>query len=58
MKIKVHRDCFIGGSFHSAGSVIEHDGPLSKWMEPVDVQPSSEEVKPRRRKESKDEYVI
>jgi hypothetical protein len=57
MKVKVHEDCFIGGSFRFAGSIVEYDGKLSKWMEPVDVQPVVE-VEPRRPRKSKEDDVL
>ena len=55
MKIKVNLDCFIGGSFRSAGSTVDYDGPLSKWMEPVEGQ-SNAAAEPVRayRKKSKE----
>ncbi len=46
MRVKVHKNCFLGkgkaGRRVRKGSIVEHDGPLSDWMEPLDQEPPEE----------------
>ena len=53
MLVKVEVECFVGGSLHQPGAVIEYEGPLSSWMTPVDGKAVDKEdapVKQRGRK--------
>jgi hypothetical protein len=47
MKVRVLKAAFIGGSRVKAGSVIDYDGKVPAWMEPVESG-EPDQPKPRR----------